>query len=151
MRVRNEDRGFWMSEVLVSLWVVAFVGAAILGLFVYLTKSSKIANERASAVLLADRVLDQAVAVGPPFWGLPEGQLGQLQELPLDENGTKPSYRLSVTPLKEHRLGKLFVLDVTVYWTLTPGTVTGVERGRGELSVEKAVYIEDLEEEPEGG
>lgn len=143
-----------MSEVLVSLWVVAFVAAALLGLFVYLTKSSKIANERASAVLLADRVLDQAIAVGPPYWGLPEGQLSQLQQLPRDVNGVLLSYRLSATPLAEHRLGKLFVLDVTVYWSTAPGVTTGVERGRGELMVEKAVYVEDLEEppaEPSGG
>ncbi len=139
-----------MSEVLVSLWVVAFVGAALLGLFVYLTKSSKIANERAAAVLLSDRVLDQAVAMGPPHWGLPEGQMGQLQQLPRDDSGTTLSYRLSVTPLEEHRLGKLFILDVTVYWSTVPGVATGVERGRGELEVEKAVYVEDLDEPPEG-
>lgn len=140
-----------MSEVLVSLWVIAFVAAALLGLFVYLAKSSQQSNERATAVLLADSVLHRAMATGPPFWGLPEGQLDQRQELPFDHDSRALlSYQLSVVPLKKHRLGQLFILHLSVSWEGDPGEATGVERGRGELSVERAVYVEDLEE-PSGG
>ncbi len=152
MHRSRDDSGFWLSEVLVSLWVLAFVAAGILGLFVYLAKTSKITNERASAQLLAERVLDQATAVGPPLWGLPEGQLGQIQKLARDENGTILSYRFSPLGLREHRLGKLFALQVTVWWAPEPGVASGVERGRGELHLERTIYVEDLEEElPSGG
>lgn len=140
-----------MSEVLVSLWMIAFVAAALLGLFVYLAKSSQQSNERAAALLLADSVLHRAMATGPPHWGLLDGQLGQQQQLPFDpESRALLSYRLSVVPLTKHRLGQLFVLHVLVSWKDDSEAVTGVERGRGELSLERAVYVEDLEESSGG-
>ena len=148
---RRSDSGFWLSEVLISLWIVAFVAAGILGVFVYLAKTSKISNERAAGELLAERVLDQATAVGPPLWGLPIGQLNQIQKLPRDANDSLLSYRLSVRTLREHRLGTLFDLEVIVWWTTEPGVVTGVERGKGELRLQRSIYVEDLEEEVPGG
>lgn len=70
-------RGFWLSEVLTALWLVTFVGAGLLGLFVYLAKTSKLSNERAAAELLADNLLENGVRQGLPHWGLPRASLAK--------------------------------------------------------------------------
>ena len=141
------QRGFWLSEVLTSLWLITFVAAAILGLFVYLTKASKISNERASAELLADRLLEQGSRMGPPDWGLAEGQLDTLLESDEGHDGSKLTYKVETVKLEEHRLGELYLLQVTVNWSPTPGTARDVERGAGTLTRDRQVYIEDVPEE----
>ncbi len=147
--MRRSDRGFWLSEVLTSLWLITFVAAGLLGLFVYLAKTSKVANERAAADLLADRLLERAVRMGPPDWGLPEGQVGQRLESSEGDEGKPLHYRLASTELEDHRLGKLYLLEVEVSWKADPEASTGVERGRGELIRDRQVYIEDLSDETE--
>jgi hypothetical protein len=138
-------RGFWLSEVLTALWLVTFVAAAILGLFVYLTKASKISNERAAAELLADRLLESGSRAGPPDWGMEPGQLGALLESPDGHENTKLTYKVEPIELEEHRFGTLFLLQVTVNWTPLPGA-RNVERGSGMLVRDRQVYIEDLAE-----
>lgn len=136
-----------MSEVLTSLWLITFIAAAILGLFVYLAKASKISNERAAAELLADRLLEQGSRAGPPDWGLPEGQLGTPQESSDGHDGGKLTYKVEAVKLEEHRLGELYLLQVTVNWSPPDGTAQGVERGAGKLTRDRQVYIEDVPEE----
>lgn len=143
--MRGRARGFWLSEVLTALWLITFVGAALLGLFVYLSKASKIANERAAAELLADNVLERGAHVGPPDWGLDSGQLGTTLESPAGHENAKLTYKLDVIELESHRLGTLFLLGVTVHWTPRPGAAQA-ERGSGTLTRERQVYIEDIAE-----
>jgi hypothetical protein len=143
MGERDRSRGFWLSEVLLALWLIAFVGAAIIGLFVYLSKSSKVANERAAAELLGDRLMERAVRIGPPNWGLLPGEVGQFLKSPDAPEGTTLDYQLLPVKLGEHRLGTLYVLKLEVAWT-GPAEVTNVERGRGRLVRHRQVYIEDL-------
>lgn len=147
--MRRSVRGFWLSEVLTSLWLITFVAAGLLGLFVYLAKTSKIANERAAADLLADRVLERAVRMGPPDWGLAPGEAGQRLQIAEGDEGKPLHYRLTGTALEDHRLGKLFLLEVEVSWAADPNAPAGVERGRGELIRDRHVYIEDLSDETE--
>lgn len=142
------SRGFWLSEVLTSLWLITFVAAAVLGLFVYLSKASKISNERAAAELLADQLLEKGSREGPPAWGLADGQLGTLLESEQGHENTKLTYRVDASKLEEHRLGSLYLLQVTVNWSPTPGVARDVERGSGTLTRDRQVYIEDEVEEP---
>lgn len=131
-----------------SLWLVAFIAATLLGLFVYLAKTSKLANERASAEFLADRVLEQAIAVGPPVWGLEdESDLAEVLESPPGEDATPLTYQLVVREVGRARLGRLFSLEVNVWWAPGGDATRGVERGRGTLFRERKVYVEDLSED----
>lgn len=147
--MRRSDRGFWLSEVLTSLWLITFVAAGLLGLFVYLARTSKIANERAAGDLLADRVLERAVRMGPPDWGLPEGQAGQRLQAAEGDQGALLHYRLTASEMEDHRLGRLYLLEVEVSWKADPNAPPGLERGRGELIRDRQVYIEDLSDETE--
>lgn len=142
--VKKRARGFWLSEVLTSLWLLTFIGASLLGLFAYLAKTSKLSNERASSELLADTLIERAIRMGPPNWGLPEGQLGVLQNAPESPDGMALTYLVKVARLEKHRLGELHQLQVTVNWNTPSETPTGVERGRGYLVRERLVYVEDL-------
>lgn len=142
------SRGFWLSEVLTSLWLITFVATALLGLFVYLSKASKISNERAAAELLADRLLEKGSRDGPPSWGLADGQLGTLLECDQGHDGAKLTYRVDTVKLEEHRLGTLYLLQVTVNWSPAPGAARGVERGSETLIRDRQVYLEDEVEAP---
>lgn len=142
--VKKRSRGFWLSEVLASLWLLTFIAAAILALFVYLAKTSKLSNERASAELLADALVERGLRVGPPDWGLPEGQLGALQHAAVSSDGTALSYQVVASRLEKHRLGELHRLQVTVNWNTPSPAPSGVERGRGTLVRERLVYVEDV-------
>lgn len=133
--------GFWLSEVLASLWLIAFVGAGLIGLFVYLAKASSVANERAAGELLADRLIERAVRVGPPHWGLEEGQVGQFLDISDPLNQTVLRFQLMPTLLEQHRLGRLYMLRVQVAWDETDQR--RAERGRGELLRYRKVYIEN--------
>jgi hypothetical protein len=149
--MRRSSRGFWLSEVLTALWLITFVGASLLALFMYLAKTSKISNERAAAELLADGLLEQGVRAGPPDWGLEPGQVGVELHSPEGHDGQTLTYKVSPSALEDHRMGKLFLLQVTVSWSPTPGVATNVERGSGTLTRDREVYIEDYEEEPPVG
>lgn len=145
--MRRWCRGFWLSELLLSLWLIAFVGAALIGLFTYLAKTSKIANERATAELLADQLLDQAIVMGPPRWGLEdELKLGQRLTVPSVNTASPLTYQLSARELPTvppARLGKLYSLEVVVWWAPNAEVARGVERGRGMLTRERKIYIDD--------
>jgi hypothetical protein len=143
---RSRVQGFWLTEVLASIWLIAFVGAGLIGLFVYLTKSSSVANERAAAELLADRLMERAVRFGPPDWGLEPGQVGQFLESPEGPNGTILRYQLMPIRSGAHRLGTLYVLRVQVAWDEADRARS--ERGRGELQRQRNVYIENLAATP---
>lgn len=146
--VRRSSRGFWLTEVLIALWLLAFVGAGLIGVFVYLAKASKLASERAVAELLADNLLETGIRVGPPDWGLEPGQLGVIQQNHEGHDNNKLSYQIKASPLGDHRLGKLYFLTVTVWWAPIPGVTTNVERGRGMLTRERQFYLEDDDDVP---
>lgn len=142
----SRPRGFWLTEVLASLWLIAFIGAGVIGLFTYLVRSSSIANERAAAELLADRLIERAVRIGPPNWGLEPGQVGQFLESSEGPQGTVLTYQLMPMKVGEHRLGTLFCLRVQIAWD--EADAKRVERGRGELVRQRNVYIENLAASP---
>jgi hypothetical protein len=148
MRMCKRPEGFWLSEVLTSLWLVTFIGAALLGLFVYLSKASKISNERAAAELLADKLLERAARRGPPDWGMESGQVGTLLQSDEGHENMKLTYRVDPSELENHRLGILYLVEVTVNWSPRPGA-GGSERGQGTLTRSRQVYIEDTAEIPE--
>lgn len=141
------QRGFWLTEVLLSLWLLAFVGAGLIGLFVFLAKTSSVADERAAAELLADRLVERAVRYGPPSWGLEPGQVGPFVETPEGPEGAVLRFQLLPVRLSDHRLGILYMLKVKVTWDEDPSSGR-VERGRGELERHRKVYIENLEATP---
>lgn len=143
--MRQSLRGFWLSEILASVWILTFVGAGLLGLFLYLAKTSKIANERAAAELLAENVLGHALRIGPPSWGLLTGQIGEVVVHSDSPDGIELSSQLRVHQLEKHRLGILYHLSVEVVWSNTVDGTQVMERGHGSLIRERDIYVEDLE------
>lgn len=148
LSVRRLPRGFWLSEILTSVWLLTFVGAGLLGLFLYLAKTSKLANDRAVSELLAENILDRALRIGPPTWGLDDGQVGEIVPSTDSPEGVNLTFQLKVTELEkheEHRLGGFYHVSVEISWNGTVEEIRGVERGRGRLVRERDVYVEDLE------
>lgn len=139
------ERGFWLSEIFLSLWLIAFVAASLIGLFAYLAKTTKLSSEQAEAELLAGRLLEDAISGGPPAWGLEDvSKLNQMISIPAGQYSSALSYKLSAKRLGVERFGQLYSIEVDVWWAPEADTSRGVERGRGTLSRERKTYVEDV-------
>ena len=142
---RLRKYGMVLSEIVLSLGLLAVVGLTVIGVFSYLALNSQSNSDRAAAELLAERVLERAVKAGPDSvsglaWGVGKKKL--FKELTTADNGsaTRFSYQISPTLIRTAPLGTIYQVRVEVAWTEDPG---GVERGKGHLKKSRTVYIED--------
>lgn len=123
--------------------ILSVVSLSVIGIFSYLAVSSQVQSERAAAALLATTVLESAVILGPPDWGLDPGQLGQELSVELETGDSQAAedmtYRLSAELSESTPLGELYSLRVRVTWEEPPGRV---ERGRGYLERTRTVYVD---------
>lgn len=141
----RHTRGFWISEVLIALWLLTFIGAGLIATFAYLAKGSQISSERAAAQLLADELIQAALRGGPPEWGQESLSGTSTSQVGDAESSVKLDWTITPTELREAPLGKLFELKIQVRWQDRSGEgAQGVERGRGELVRVRQVYVEDI-------
>jgi hypothetical protein len=145
--VKSRQRGFWLGEVVVAIGLIAVVSLTVVGVFSFLSITSQTRSEQAAADLLADTLMESAVAKGPPDWGLSPGQLFTENPVELESGDSKAKEHMvfQVIPqeLEDAELGKLFRVRVRVSWQEPPGP-DNVERGKGYIERMRTVYIEDV-------
>jgi hypothetical protein len=143
---RSSIRGLVLSEIVLSLGLLAVVGLTVIGVFSYLAVNSQGSSDRAAAELLSDSVLERAVKAGPDpdavdglQWGV--GRDKVFQELSTADNGSATRFTYQVSPelIRSAPLGSVYLVTVEVAWA----EEGGVERGKGHLKKSRTVYIED--------
>ncbi len=143
-RQATDGQGFWLSEVLISIWLLTFVGAALIATFSFIAKGSQTSADRAAAELLVEKLLDEAFRSGPPGWGQSElsGQVSV--KLGDAESSTHFDWSLSPVEVQEAEFGKLFQIRVAVTWMAQEAEQALDQQGQGRLSRARLVYIEDI-------
>jgi len=134
-----------LSEIVLSLGLLAVVGLTVIGLFSYLTLNSQVNSDRAAAQLLAESVLDRAVKAGPEpvnglEWGLGRDKLFKELKTAEDSSSTQFSYQITPELIRTAPLGSVYHVTVEVAWS---DGRQSPERGRGALKKSRTVYIED--------
>ena len=137
---RPRKHAFSLSEVLLALWLLTFIGGALIATFAYLAKTRTVSSDQASAELLAGEILERAEFSGPPGWGQ-ESNSGtrRLQA----GNGAERAFdwTLETELVDSGDLGEFYELRVLVSWK---DYKDGVEQGRRELTRARHVYLDDL-------
>ena len=136
--------GLVLSEIVVSLGLLAVVGLTVIGVFSFLALNSQSNSDRAAAELLSESVLERAVKAGPDpvnglVWGVGKGKLFQELATADDGSATRYSYQISPELIRSAPLGSVYQVTVEVVWAEDGG----VERGKGHLRKSRTVYIED--------
>lgn len=139
------SRGLVLSEIVISLGLLAIVGLTVIGVFSSLAINSQSNSDRAAAQLLAETVLERAVKAGPDpvdglRWGVGTDKLFKELKTADDSSATKFSYQVSPELIRTAPLGTIYHVTVEVVW-MEEGS--GVQRGRGNLKKSRTVYIED--------
>lgn len=144
VRERTRSQGTWISEVMVAIWLLTFIGASLIATFTFLAKGSQMSSEQAAGTLLAENLLQTAIKAGPPDWG--QTQLTGTQSVVTGDSSSGTEFQWELTPLEVEsaRLGDFYQLTVVVRWIDRSQANTGVERGRGELRRVRHVYVEDV-------
>jgi len=148
-RLRNQSSsmpnsrasGLVLSEIVVSIGLLAIVGLSIVGVFSYLAVSSHTNADRAAASLLADSVLEKAVKEGPDDWGVGSGNLFTELETSDAVSTTRFTYQVQAQKLKEASLGDTYQVTVDVAWS-APDEGGRVERGKGHIQRTRTIYVE---------
>lgn len=142
--IHTRPRGYWISEVMMAIWLLTFIGAGLIATFTFMAKGSQVTAERAAGELLAETLLQTAVNSGPPDWG--QSALNGTSIAQTGDSGSTTTYTWVVTPveLESATLGKLFQVTVELSWHDTTQGPAGVERGSGKLKRIRQVYIEDI-------
>jgi type II secretory pathway pseudopilin PulG len=129
-------------EIIVALGLVSVVALAVIGVFSKLMTSSSKTADQAAAELLAQSTLDKSIRVGPPNWGVPDGEV----TLKTADASSRTEFLYRVQgeelPDSDHHLGSLYRVTVLVSWG---GSLAKTERlDQGKLWVERSrmTYVE---------
>ncbi|HIB67946.1 MAG TPA: hypothetical protein EYO33_23335 [Phycisphaerales bacterium] len=134
------SRAYSVLEVLIAIWLLTFIGGSLVATFAYLAKSASVSADRAAAELLADELLERAVASGPPSWGLAD--LSGTRGIVLESGGeTKFDWTLTPHELGNSGLGRFYQLSLEIDWAAHQDSV---ERGSRRLHRIRNVYLERL-------
>lgn len=141
----TESPGLVLSEIVISLGLLAVVGLTVIGVFSSLALNSQSNSDRAAAQLLAESVLERAVKSGPDpvdglRWGVGTDKLFKELKTADDSSATRFSYQISPELIRTAPLGTIYHVTVEVVW-LEEGA--GPQRGTGKLKKSRTVYIED--------
>ena len=134
---KTASTGYTITEVLISLWLLLFIGGALVATFAYIRKSGSVSADRAAAILMADEMLERASKAGPPDWGLDTltGTSTIATEVGGDNNY---DWSLEASQLESSSLGSLHKLELSLDWTNHQG---GAERGKRSLVRSRLVYL----------
>jgi type II secretory pathway pseudopilin PulG len=134
-------------EIMVAIGIVAVICLLVIGTLARLLSTGGKSSHQTAAGMLAQEVLDSAVASGPPTWGFSttnrdswRGQRSLL--LPGDDNATPFDYKIEVLPLRKspEDLGTVSQVTVTVWWwgEMAEGRV---DQGQTSVTSTRTVYV----------
>lgn len=116
---RRHGLGLTLSEIVVSLGILALVALVIVGVFLALIKSSAKNREQVMAELLSQSVLDRAASEGPAGWGVGQ-RIGERLEAKLENDGSRFFYQVDPVRIKAATpppsVGQSWEVTVTVGW-----------------------------------
>lgn len=144
---RKSFLGLVLSEIVVSLGLLAIVGLATIGMFSYLAVNSQVNADRAAANLIADELLEKAVKAGPDEtrdglkWGVKADDLSRELQTADTSSGTTFTHQVDAERVESAPLGSLYLVTVRVAWEEEDSK--NLERGKGWVKKSRAVYIED--------
>ena len=134
-------------EIVIAIGLIAVISLLVIGTLARLLATGGKTAHQTAAGLLAQEVLDSAVAAGPPNWGFAssliadwKGEKGLI--LPGDQTVTPFKYKVEVLRLRQspQDLGTMSQVTATVWWW---GDVpdSRVEQGKTWVSATRTVYI----------
>lgn len=133
-------RGYSIAEILLAIWLLTFVGGAIVALFSFLAKSQAQMAHKASGELLAAELLERASQAGPPNWGVES--LSGTRIVPSEQGGEeKIDWTLEPEMLERSDLGMYYQLTVKLDWTAHKDSP---EQGKRTMVKVRHVYLEDI-------
>lgn len=143
---RKSSPGLVLSEIVVSLGLLAVVGLTIIGVFSFLLLNSQTNSDRAAAELLSDALLEKAVKAGPDpvdgrSWGVGTDKTFKELKTAESDSATRFAYQISPALIRSAPLGSVYQVTVEVSWV--ESGKSGVQRGKGSLRKSRTVYVED--------
>ncbi len=127
---RQRRSGLTLSEIVMSLGILALAALVIVGVFLALIKSSAKNREQVMAELLSQSVLDRAASEGPSGWGV-KRQIGERLEAELENDGSRFFYQVDPVRIEAATAdpaGQSWEVTVTVGWWTTGSR--GLEQSR---------------------
>ena len=143
-------RGMTLAEVVLTLGLLATTALTLIGLFTNLLGTASYNSSQTAAYSIAERIAQQAIAAGPPRWGLENSDLTSVEQLQVQDSQQPVDFFCQVvpsrlrTPESTLSLGTLYQVEVTVYWNgsqMSSRSAPG--RGRQQVRTERVVYIEE--------
>lgn len=134
-------------EIMVAIGIVATISLLVIGTLARLLSTGGKSAHQTAATMLAQEVLDSAVAAGPPTWGFATANRQDWQGerrliLPGEESSTPFSYKIEVLSLRKspQDLGTVSQVKATVWWWgEEPGGRS--EQGQTSLTSSRTVYV----------
>lgn len=134
-------------EIVVAIGLIAVISLLVIGTLArLLTTGGKTAHQTAAG-LMAQEVLDSAIAAGPPNWGFASSAISDWKGeksliLPGDQSVTPFKYKVEVLRLRQspQDLGTMSQVTATVWWWgEEPGS--RIEQGQTSLTATRTVYV----------
>jgi type II secretory pathway pseudopilin PulG len=131
-------------EIVVAIGLIATISLLVIGTLARLLSTGGKSAHQTAATLLAQEVLDSAVAAGPPNWGFPTSDRTGVQNLilPGEESSTPFDFKIDVVRLRQSPddLGTVQQVTATVWWW-GDEPASRVEQGRTAVTATRTVYI----------
>lgn len=134
-------------EIMIAMGLIAVISLLVIGTLARLLSTGGKSAHQTAAGLLAQEVLDSAIAAGPPRWGFTSASIADWKgttalRLPGDQSLTDFHYKIEVLRLRQspQDLGTLSQVNVTVWWW---GDEPGgrADQGRTAVTGTRTVYI----------
>jgi hypothetical protein len=134
-------------EIIIALGLIATISLLVIGTLARLLSTGGKSAHQTAAALLAQEVLDSAVAAGPPRWGFSSTSLSDWKGvehliLPGEDSSTPFDYKIEVLRLRQspQDLGTVSQVTATVWWWgAEPGGREG--QGRTAVTATRTVYV----------
>lgn len=139
-RTLRQKRAYSLAEVLLAVWLLTFIGGALIATFTYLSKASAVSADQAGAELLASEILETARNSGPPNWGQ-TALTGTYTLGEASKSQGQMNWTLEPTKVEESSMGSLYQLKVSISWAEFKD---GVERGKRTLERTRYLYMDDI-------
>lgn len=134
-------------EIIISIGLIAAISLLVIGTLARLLSSGGKTAHQTAATLLAQEVLDSAVAAGPPRWGFASDSMldwkGRKALLvPGDQSATEFHFKIEVLRLRQspQDLGTLSQVTATVWWWGEEPSGR-IEQGQTAVATSRTVYI----------
>jgi hypothetical protein len=134
-------------EIVIAIGLIAVISLLVIGTLARLLSGGGKSAHQTAAGLLAQQVLDSAIAAGPPRWGFAslsrtDWKGSASLRLPGEDSLTEFLYRVEVLRLRQspQDLGTVSQVSATVWWWgEQPGGRT--EQGQTSVRASRTVYV----------